>query len=262
MYLVHKYIILYMNSAWLMTPIIQSSENSAFFVAMKVLVSGASCATLPSVVHETWGSVLCEARAPPSHHAQPLCSAVSGKLICAHADATKSAAADASAASAAAVLHEGSDVIALVERSTCASSGETVAVKEVFPMPRGLSYSRAACLPLQLLTVTAALQSAQLLGTAGKRVLIAGSSGTMPNLLLQMLAQHRVSALVAGLGSRPESLCASADASAGASALDAAVGDFSARVLEAASGGDLAAVIDVLGAEDQIAIIEVHEHDT
>lgn len=211
---------------------------------MKLVVEGSACAPLPAVVHSTWGSVLCQSRAQPSQRSAPLCCAVAGRVVSSSEDTRTG-------------VQEGSDVIALLERGTSALRGETVDANEVFEKPSRISYAHAARLPLLLLTATSALQRSGLLdesSAAGKRVLLTGSSGVTPSLLVQLLSQRGVAPLVAGLGSAPADLCALG----AAGTLDPLAEDFAAKVLAAATDeeGSLAAVMDVLGDEDETALLE------
>ncbi|EOD34949.1 hypothetical protein EMIHUDRAFT_110986 [Emiliania huxleyi CCMP1516] len=178
---------------------------------MRISVAASHVEPIDMRLHGGWGSVA----APPlasdaaQDDGETLCCAVSG------------AAADGSG-----------DVIALVDSAEPSPSVEARRAL-CFSKPRSLSHVAAAQLPILVLTAAAALHS----------VLIAGSTGRLPKLLVELLSAR---------GARP---CVAA-AEGGADALQragaSAVFNYHAESFtEQLAGTGLSAVVDVVGREEE-----------
>ena len=103
---------------------------------------------------------------------------------------------------------EGSDVIALLDAPAPDAAGAVAVARDdmCFPKPRSMSHKAAAQLPMLALTAAAALLTVGLppgassVGMGADRpatVLVAGSSGRLPELLVQVLAARGAHAMVA-----------------------------------------------------------------
>jgi len=139
------------------------------------------------------------------------------------------------------------DVIALLSKSR----------PRYFALPEALDSEAAVRLPHLLLCAQAALQRAGLsneAAAADKHVLIAGSAGTLPWILVQLLLNRGAMPLVAGVA-ECESFARFTDLT-GVATLDVSQPSFSEVVAGAASAGRLHAVMDCLGCEEAPELIE------
>ena len=154
---------------------------------------------------------------------------------------------------AAGLSDDGDEVIALLDQPTTPSRGDRVTAAAAFAKPRKLGYGSAAQLMLPLLTACVAMETACIAEAVARsaaerpRVVVAGSTGRLPAVLVQLLDKRGAEAIVAG---RPQDADVMRRMGA-ATALDHNEQDFSSQC-----GGTLHAVLDTLGWEDSPELIE------
>lgn len=151
----------------------------------------------------------------------------------------------------------GEECIAFLDQPT-ASRGERVRPAAAFSKPRGVSFSAAAQLMLPALTACAALQavgigSPAVAGTPSPRVVVAGSSGRLPALLVQMLCVAGCEPLVAG---RAQDVAAIRALGPAVAALDHNAENFALVATARSGGGRLHAVFDTLGCEEEESLVQ------
>jgi len=193
-----------------------------------VRVQAAYVQPVGTVVSGTWGNVLCQPSALPSASRDSVLCVVSGT-----ADGGRD------------------DIIALVEDSKLPTRDDHVEAVSVFPKPTRVPHRLAARLIHPLLTAAAALECTGLQSGSAPKVLIAGSTGAMPALLVQLLRSRGADPIVAGFGATLEPL-----ARLGAETWDVTDETFPDRLAQVAEQGRLDAVLDVIGREDEPMLLQ------
>jgi len=150
----------------------------------------------------------------------------------------------------------GDEVIALLDQPTAPSRGDRVTAAAAFTKPRGLGYGSAAQLMLPLLTACVAIETAGVAEAVARcaperpRVVVAGSTGRLPAMLVQLLHERGADALVAGRSQDADVM----RRMGAAAALDHNTQDWASLYGE--GGGRLHAVLDTLGCEESPELIE------